>query len=155
MDKGLVTLKMSEIKFFKIIFLIVALLLLSFLFFIPMINHGISHNLEHQLLNHPIPEHSIVLESSSSSGRFIGNGNGIQYLAVILIETELYKQDLENYYSEYSVTNIKSSDFDDLGFNNTKIFSKNYSKDKENKLFAIYVLKASTNAFYDFDVNGH
>ena len=86
--------------------LAIAVFLLTIVIFVliisvPLVNNRAAEEIVEDLLNVPLPENTHVLESLSVTGKLTGNGNGMQYLGVILIESELSMIALDEYYASY------------------------------------------------------
>ncbi len=74
---------------------------------IPLINNYTAYTVEKELLEIPLPENTELVESVSDAGKFVGNGNGMQFFGAILIRSELTVEELEQYYAKY-----RKGDFD-------------------------------------------
>ena len=69
--------------------------------FVMAVNDAYAVMAEKKLKQLPLPEDTVYVESFSKAGKLAGNGNGMQYLGVMLITSELTLQQLEEYYSQY------------------------------------------------------
>ncbi|MFT3799399.1 hypothetical protein [Microbacterium sp.] len=79
-------------------------------------NDAVARSVKDQLISLPLPPDSTLIDSYSEAGKLVGNGNGMQYLGAILIQSELSTTELESHYqaqatvldearvSEYPVT---------------------------------------------------
>ena len=56
---------------------------------------------EKELCATPLQENTQLIDSVSKAGKLTGNGNGMQYLGAILIQSELTMEQLDSYYSHY------------------------------------------------------
>ncbi|MDU1324728.1 MAG: hypothetical protein E6933_05960 [Clostridiales bacterium] len=56
---------------------------------------------EKKLCAAPLPENTQLIDSVSKAGKLTGNGNGMQYLGAILIQSELTMEQLDSYYLHY------------------------------------------------------
>lgn len=68
---------------------------------IALANNAIAYNTLKDLKSIEIPPESKIEWSESKSGKFVGNGNGMQYLGVILVSSDLSEYELENYYQSF------------------------------------------------------
>ena len=82
-----------------ICFVLVAIFLIAFA--VPMSNNFCAYMVERELLETPLPEQTVVIESISRAGKLTGNGNGMQYFGALLIQSELTLEQLEDFYSNY------------------------------------------------------
>ena len=62
-------------------------------------NNGIADRIEKLLASHELPENTVLVDSLSVAGKLAGNGNGMQYMGAILIESDLSAEELTEYYS--------------------------------------------------------
>ncbi|MBR6709663.1 MAG: hypothetical protein IKL84_08315 [Clostridia bacterium] len=85
----------------RIIYTILALILLimTTLIAIPCINDRTADTLEKMMLDTPLPDGAVLIDHASAAGKLIGNGNGMQYLAVLVIRSDLTADALEAHYA--------------------------------------------------------
>ncbi len=83
--------------------LLLTVLMLTYFAFIPLGNNYILHKQEKTLTAIALPSKTQLLEKQSVCGKLNGNGNGINYLATILIKSDLSLNELKEYYSNYDV----------------------------------------------------
>ena len=160
-------------KFIKKIFSFFGYVILAFiivfimsLILIPFINDNIAGKVAKQLVEFPLPDDTEFIEKQSMAGKLTGNGNGMQYLGVILIKSELSLKELKKYYSDYYKEN--KSDFIELGVEKQSgkeikiIEHGSYSFDtdiEENDYYIVYAWGKQgedfKSIFYDFDLRGH
>ena len=74
-------------------------LIVLFYAVIHVVNDQIAEGLEDKLLNCPLPPNSEMIESVSIAGKKQGNGNGMQYFGIILIRSEMNKDELSQWYN--------------------------------------------------------
>ncbi len=67
-----------------------------------VVNDNAAAALEKQLAEIPLPDGMTCAESFSAAGKIVGNGNGMQYLAVMLITGDVPLESLQNYYAQYN-----------------------------------------------------
>lgn len=90
-------------KIVKVIGVTVVVLLISFIVFIPIVNDYSATKIKNDLKEIPLPPNTEFVDAVSRAGKMTGNGNGMQYLGVMLIRSELSLEELDNYYSTYRV----------------------------------------------------
>ena len=78
-----------------------AVVLLLFSVGIPIANNAIALGVENDLKSLPLPEKTEQVESTSTAGKLVGNGNGMQYFGAILIKSDLDSDVLVAYYADY------------------------------------------------------
>ena len=85
----------------RVTMVFVAVVLLLFAVGIPVANNAIALGVENDLKDIPLPENTVLVESTSKAGKMVGNGNGMQYFGAILIESDLSFEELDAYYQAY------------------------------------------------------
>lgn len=65
----------------------------------PAINNVKLYRLSRQLSNHSISLKVQIIEKQSICGKLNGNGNGMDFLATILVKSDLSLEELQKYYS--------------------------------------------------------
>ena len=85
-----------------IIIVTIVVVFLVFLVSIPIINDGIAKKIADKIKDTDIPDTSEYVESFSTAGKLVGNGNGMQYFGGILIKSELSLEELKIYYSQFA-----------------------------------------------------
>lgn len=76
-------------------------IVLCFIMSIPIVNDYCAYMVEKKLCAAPLPENTLLIDSVSKAGKLTGNGNGMQYLGAILIQSGLTMEQLDRYYSRY------------------------------------------------------
>lgn len=118
-----------------------------------VVNDSAAAALEKQLAEIPLPDGMTCTESFSAAGKIVGNGNGMQYLAVMLITGDVPLESLQNYYAQYNCEAIiqKTSEIDsyhgDFGFDKFNPQSANYRVEMWGK--------APSRFFAELDIRGH
>ena len=91
-------------KLFKKIIasLLVVLILLPILFYVSVVvtNNYIANRIEKNLTSYELPEDTKLIDSFSKAEKLSGNGNGMQYVGVILVESELSAGAIKAHYSQ-------------------------------------------------------
>lgn len=135
---------------------IVLVLLVGFIVSIPLVNNLQAKNVEKQLLELSLPDHTSMVESLSATGKLVGNGNGMQYFGAILIKSELTLDELSAYYSqklpnaviiEQKAQRIECVEHQALSFDTTLTGEENY--------YIVYLFGNSISPFSDLDIRGH
>ena len=85
----------------RITMVFVAAVLLLFAVGIPIANNAVALGVENELKRIPLPADTELVESTSKSGKLVGNGNGMQYFGAILIKSDLLPEELDAYYQAY------------------------------------------------------
>ena len=149
---------------------IVIILLIIILPFIvsPLYNNWCLDRFASQLLSLPLPEETNLLEDLKQCGKLSGNGNGMDFLTILIIQSDNNLKELESYYSGFSMDEARSDSTEfsdplflqiyslqssklDLNFLNSPILTKDYSDFKN--VYAVVLFDGGYNA--DFDIRGH
>lgn len=80
-----------------IIFILVILFIIS----CPIVNNITARFVISDVKSVPLPPNTQVAEQFSRAGKIVGDGNGMQYLGVVLMESDLSLEELDQYYSSY------------------------------------------------------
>lgn len=78
----------------------VVLLNIAFCVSIPVVNDLHAKKVADELSALPLPENTRIAEKMSAAAKLWGNGNGMQYMGAMLIESALPLEELEAFYSE-------------------------------------------------------
>ena len=62
-------------------------------------NNSIADKIEKELVSYELPTNTKLVDSVSVAGKLTGNGNGMQYMGAILVDSYLSKEELKEYYS--------------------------------------------------------
>ncbi len=133
------------------------LLFLSWLVLIPAANNlRLSHQ-ERQLVKLPLPEDSRFIEKQSVCGKLQGNGNGMNYLVTMVIESGLSLEELQEYYYGYEVMKQDGPELVSEYLEHDSIY---YDKLKNIRDYsACYVIYRFTSAdlgsLWEWDLRGH
>lgn len=118
-----------------------------------IVSDNTTADLEKQLSEIPLPDGMTCAESFSAAGKIVGNGNGMQCLAVMLITGDASLENLQNYYAQYNCDVIiqETSKIDsyhgDFGFDKFNPQAANYRVEMWGK--------APSWFFAWFDLRGH
>lgn len=137
----------------------VVLLTVCFCVSIPIVNDMYAKRVADELSTLPLPENTRIAEKMSAAAKLWGNGNGMQYMGALLIESELPLDELEEFYSESTMQcrisrqdgkTITVTEHGNYGFN-TEIDSDNY--------YIVYALGSDGSAlrrlYAELDLRGH
>ena len=130
----------------------------SLIIVIPIMNDNIAKKIANDILSVPLPENTTYIESKSIAGKLAGNGNGMQYLGAILIQSELALDTLQAYYSNYADnewTYIVEPQLD----NKIKVIEHGYlnfdSDINCSGYFIVYSWGGTDSMIADLDIRGH
>lgn len=160
--------KGQHMKIIKTVFrvLLTVLILLPILLYtgIVIANNCIADSIEKDLRAIELPENTRLVESVSIAGKMFGNGNGMQYIGVILVESDMSPEELEEYYMTHGKSvgeyiSVRKQDNPDwLGVHTFKHF------DADGNYYAIDCMKANISHYIDsgfirelldMDLRGH
>lgn len=149
----------------------ILIILLTVTFVLPIIsyigivitNNSIANKIEKELVAYELPTNTKLVDSISVAAKLTGNGNGMQYMGAILVESDLSAEELKEYYStefnfiEVNVQETANLDFiQNVSFNaDIKAGDKNYCSiicwdDNKREMFGDFISE-----LLDFDIRGH
>jgi len=67
-------------------------------------------NLARQLSSFPLPAETVVIEQQSVSGKIMGQGDGNDYLTVLLVKSSLAMEELQEHYQSTSFKTVLATD---------------------------------------------
>ncbi len=128
-------------------------------------NNCIADGIEKELKGIALPDSTELVDSMSIAAKITGNGNGMQYYGMILVTSDLSKDELKEYYNRHSehidvFKQETATVFDDSYLINYTF--ENFDPSKNN--YMIYCFDANTsdwmdNGFFeellDLDIRGH
>ena len=131
--------------------LLTVLILLPILLYtgIVIANNCIADSIEKDLRAIELPENTRLVESVSIAGKMFGNGNGMQYIGVILVESDMSPEELEEYYMTHGKSvgeyiSVRKQDGQEwLGVHTFKHF------DADGNYYAIDCMKANISHYID------
>ncbi|MBR5316948.1 MAG: hypothetical protein IKU39_03540 [Lachnospiraceae bacterium] len=88
-------------KVVKVIGIALVVLVLVLVIATPFVNNYSASKIEKRLTALPLPEKTEYIESISKAGKMTGNGNGMQFLGAMLVQSELTIEELNTYYATY------------------------------------------------------
>ena len=126
-------------------------------------NNSIADKIEKELVSCELPTNTKLVDSVSVAAKLTGNGNGMQYMGAILVDSYLSKEELKEYYSskfDYIEVNEQETvnlDFiQNVSFNaDIKSGDKTYYSiicwdDDRREMFGDFISE-----LLDFDIRGH
>lgn len=149
--------KIKEYGLKVLVFSLLPILIFSSLFIIPLANNVRLHKQEKVLADIKLPEKTQLIEKQSVCGKLNGNGNGMNYLATILVKSNLSLQDLHDYYSDYEVieqnnTYLESEYLDHASIKYDKL---NDIKDFNGYYVILSYQSADLESIWEWDIRGH
>lgn len=70
----------------------------------PLINNACAAANYERLTELPVPADTLCVETASYTGRLVGNGDGMQFFAAMLVESTQGLQELQAYYTPLDCT---------------------------------------------------
>ncbi len=129
-----------------------------FLLSVPIVNNNIASETARRVKEIELPEATEYIESFSKAGKLVGNGNGMQYLGGILIESELSLEDLESYYSQYAENEweciVEKQTGKNIRFVEHGTVSLNGDIDGDN-FYIVYSWGDGDSIYSELDLRGH
>ncbi len=141
-----------------LILILLSLIILSALFIIsiPIVNDLTAKSLEIKLLNTALPPQTEVLQSLSHAEKMSGAGNGMQYIGVLLIESELSLEELTNHYtSQNPKIKIKPQKSEEITITDMPAFSFDEKTEFSDKTYVVYLWGKGIPPFDALDIRGH
>ena len=128
----------------------------------PIYNNHCAYVIEQDIKNVPLPDSTYFVESKSFAGKLIGNGNGMQYLGVVLIKSKqtkegilLYYQSQLQEYDDVSVQEQSANHIDIILHGNYYFDTDEFSADANSYAFYIvYVWGSNSTIFDELDLRG-
>ena len=115
------------------------------------------HKQEKELAELELPEDTQLIEKQSVCGKLNGNGNGMNYLATILVKSELSLKELQEYYSEYDVIEQNSTrlECDYLEHDSISYLRLENIKDFKGYYVVYSYQSADLGSIWEWDIRGH
>lgn len=137
--------------------LLFTLLILTYFVFIPWGNNYKLYKQEKALTAIPLPAETQLIEKQSTCGKLNGNGNGINYLATILIKSNLTLKELKEYYYNYEVVTQSTPQLNSEYLEHDTIVYRKLRK--VNDFNGYYVVcsyqSAEFGSIWELDLRGH
>lgn len=74
----------------------------------PVSNDFSLHQFSKQLYDYPLPPHTQIVEKQQACGKLNGNGNGMDFLAAVLLKSDLPSDELSEYYAKAGFQHAKN-----------------------------------------------
>ncbi len=127
----------------------------------PYMHDQVLERFSNQLLSIPVPGDTQLLKTTSIVGQQIGNGDHCDYLAAMQIQTNLSKEDVENYYRESykgeSEVNFiwlnEENEYTSDGFNPLVIFTLKdwiHNDLNQNSSLIVFIFEPSMTSSFDY-----
>lgn len=150
--------------FVILITLIIALPIISYIGIV-ITNNSIADRIEKKLVAYQLPPNTELVDSISIAGKLTGNGNGMQYMGSILVESDLSKEELKEYYNlEFDYVEVRKQESANIDFIHSSYYSFNdFSETKKVLYYSITCWDNDRREKYgniitellDFDIRGH
>ncbi len=149
------------------------LILLIIIFALPIIsyigivitNNTIADKIEKDLVAHQLPSNTELIDSLSIAGKLNGNGNGMQYMGAILVDSDLSEDELKEYYSsEFDYIEVRKQETANIDFIHPRNYSFNgFSETNKETYYSITCWDDDRREKFgefisellDFDIRGH
>ena len=147
------------------------IILLIVMFVLPIIsyvgivvaNNFIADKIEKDLVSYELPPSTRLINSVSAAAKLTGNGNGMQYMGAILVDSDLSKEELkEHYSSEFDYIEVNEQETVNLDFIQNVSFNADIeSGDKTYYSIICWddnrreILGNLISELLDFDIRGH
>ena len=155
---------MKALEKIFVIFLIVIIVLPIILYIgIVVANNSIAATIKHDLVRYEMPQDTELVDSISKAGKLNGNGNGMQYMGVILVKSSLNRDELEDYYSsDFDFIEVRKQDTPVLDFDLGSYSFKGLSETENESYYSIVCWDdgrdeygAFISELLDLDLRGH
>ena len=146
-------------KIISIILSVIVILVLLFALSVPIVNNITAANVADDLEDIPLPENTELVESISAAGKFVGNGNGMQYFGAVLIKTDLSLDELNSYYSDYRENEfrllVEKQESGEIAVieHGSLVFESELSSTED--YYIVYSWGDGIDLFADLDLRGH
>ena len=109
-------------KRFLLLLIVIALLALGYSGIV-LTNNYLAQRIEEELEAYQLPPKTSLVDSLNVAGKLVGNGNGMQYMGAILVESELSREELLAYYSgQFEYIEVREQTSADIAFENAGHF---------------------------------
>ena len=130
---------------------VLVLAVLGFILAVPAVNDSLAQATAAEVKAAGLPENTTFIESFSGANKYVGNGNGIQYLGGMLIKSSLTADELRAFYPDFFV-DVQAGK--SLGFiEHGKLELE--SDVKGNGYYIVYKWDERDTIFADLDLRGH
>ncbi len=140
------------------------MLIICLMIAVTAVNNNIARNELNRIKKFPLPRNTECVETISRAGKLSGSGNGMQYVGIMLIKSDMNAGELEKYYGSLSDDDHEVGVF----YQTTKEIARwehaclKLDTDVDSEGYFIvyswtdtYSFNANKAAFCDFDLRGH
>ena len=121
-------------------------------------NNCVAKRIEKNLLAYELPVNTTLVDSLWAAEKLVGNGNGMQYMGCILVESELNQWELEAHYSaEFDSVEVHVQEGAWLDFIRPGYSFEGFSPTEGKTYYAVACFDTSGKLpdILDFDIRGH
>jgi len=146
-------------KVVKVIGIALIVLVVTMVISAPFVNNYSASKIEKRLTALPLPPKTEYIESISKAGKMNGNGNGMQFLGALLVQSELNLEELNAYYATYRenqwdcIVDVQESPVLEFIEHGELSFETNISPDE--RYFVIYSWGNGVKPFETLDIRGN
>ncbi len=139
---------------------IIAIMVLSIVGYTSIVitNNCVANRIEKNLLAYELPANTVLVDSLSIAEKLVGNGNGMQYMGCLLVESDLTGEELEAHYStEFEYIEVHLQENSQLDFIRPGYSFENFSPEEGKTYYAVACFNTQGNLpdILDFDIRGH
>ena len=140
----------------RMILVLIVVIFAGFVLSIPLANNSSAKKIEKQLVEIDLPDNTEIVESLSKAGKFVGNGNGMQFFGAMLIRSEKTLDELSAYYSQKSMNmiveeqktqKIQCIEHGEISFKTHILDAEDY--------YIVYLFGDGISPFSELDIRGH
>lgn len=159
--------RLSKYILISLVIILLALVLFPIITYstIVITNNYLADQIEKDLVEFEVPEQTTLLDSVSLAGKLSGNGNGMQYMGAVLVNSNLGAEELKAHYSGgFEYIEVKEQKSEKIDFVNSNLYSFDYNiEDVQGTYYSIYcydfdrreALGGFIGELLDMDVRGH
>lgn len=151
-------------KRFLLLLIVIALLALGYSGIV-LTNNYLAEKIEKELTVYQLPPNTVLVDSLSAAGKLAGNGNGMQYMGAILVESELSREELLAYYSsQFEYIEVREQTSPELDFIHSRGHRfDGFQKDDEKTCYSVTCWDDNrreqvgdfVGGLLDLDIRGH
>ena len=151
-------------KRFLLVFGMIVLLILGYSGIV-LTNNYLAEKIEKELTVYQLPPNTVLVDSLSAAGKLAGNGNGMQYMGAILVESELSREELLAYYSsQFEYIEVREQTSPELDFIHSRGHRfDGFQKDDEKTCYSVTcwddnrreLVGDFVGGLLDLDIRGH
>lgn len=151
------TKKVGKIIF--VTFIILFTVLILFFISCPIVNDLSAKRAMKSIEDIPLPDNTRAVAKFSRAGKLVGNGNGMQFLGAVLLESELPLEELDQYYSTYRETQwdyiVEAQKTQNIDIIEHGYASFETDMSNEKNYYIVFSWGKGISPFQDFDIRGN